>query len=360
MHLPLTIPAFIRRNVTLRVPVDFPTPQEALDSLRGTTCMGVAIVIAAGTYDQHLVIRDISVLGDPSADPGDVAYDAARFGLTLRMDGYADRAAPTVTVRGITSQVENVAVCGIRANLNGITNALAWGFGAINKGRLFCYDCVADNIGNVTTPSGSSGFGFLAQNNGMLRAYRGVARNCTHGFLSTKNSLLFAPGAVTENNKSWQFYTQESSVLLVTNSNGRGPYGYGASLSSALYLDGSTFVATLAGGSYGVLCSLGSRAFCSNCNFSVGYIGVYCDHGSYVVANNTRCTGVTFGFYATIMGSIHCNAAVAQTTTVGYYAIQAGNIVATATAANNAGNTTNYSPATSGVFGNTNAQIIFS
>jgi hypothetical protein len=360
MHTALLVPSLIRRNINIRVPQDFATPQEALDSLRGTTCMGVAIIIAAGTYDQHLVIRDIALLGDPSADTGDVPYEAARFGLAIRMENYADRIAPAVTVRGITSQVGNVAVCGIRANMNGITNLLNWGFGAINRGRLFCYDCLADNVAGVTNPGGSFGFGFLAQNGGMLRSYRGIARNCTHGFGSLRGSLLLAPLAVAENNKSWQFYSGESSSLWVPNSSGRGPYGYYSIQNSALYADSSTFVGTLAGSSYCALATIGSRLSCSSCNFSVGFIGVYSDVGSVVVANNTRCTGLSYGFFSTTGGTIHCASAIAQNDTVGYYAATAGVIYAYTTSANNAGNTTNYSPATSGVFGNTNGQVMFS
>jgi hypothetical protein len=360
LPLPLTFPTPTKRGLNIKVPRDFATPQDALDFLRGSIVADVTVDIAAGTYEQSLIIRDIYALGNPPLDIGDVAYDASRHGLAIRMDGYTDRVAPAVTVQRITSQVRNVAVCGIRANLNGMATNLNWGFAASGGASLFAYDCLADNAGGVNL-SNNFGIGFGAYSGGFLRAYRATARNCQNGFQSLRNSRLFAPAAVAEFNKAYQYAANDLSLLLASNSQARGPSGYWSDLGSHLIADASTFTGTLPASSFGFYATNGSRLNCNNAVATGGFLGAYGYLGSYVVANGMRSTGNAYGFYAHSSGTVACTSAIVQNASaVGYFAANDGRIHAVSTVATNSGNATNYSPATSGTPGNSNAVIIYS
>lgn len=362
MHipLPLTFPTPVKRNLNIKVPRDFPTPQDALDFLRGSICSDVTVDITPGTYDQSLIIRDIYALGNPSLDIGDVAYDASRHGVAIRMDGYTDRAAPAVTVQRVTSQVRNVAICGIRANLNGMATNLNWGFAASGGASLFAYDCLADNVNGVNLAN-NFGIGFGAYSGGFLRAYRATARNCQHGFQSARNSRLFAPAAVSEFNKSYQYISNELSLLSAPNSQGRGPSGYWSDNGSHLVADASTFIGTVPASTFGFFSTNGARLSCNSAVVTGSFLAAYANSGGYVVANSMRSTGNAYGMYAYSSGVVVCTSAIVQNAnTVGYFAANDGRIHALSTVATNSGNATNYSPATSGTPANSNAVIIYS
>jgi hypothetical protein len=88
--------------------------------------------------------------------------------------------------------------------------------------------------------------------------------------------------------------------------------------------------------------------------------GFFTQNTSYLRASNSIAVNTTNGYTCQLFSNMYVDTATARQNTIGYYCASRGYLYAVSTNANNNGNGTNYNPAVSDVFGNSNGSITWS
>lgn len=347
-----------KKNKLVRVPEDFPTINAAIEEFRNYNCIGCGIDIAPGNYDEYLVLKDIFSSGSLNFNmlSSDVPGVIGTHGLELRARGYQDAAVPSVNIRGLISVIQDLGVYGLKSNLNGITPERGYGFAALAGANLFLYDCQVDNVNNNNL-NGNYGEGFSARFGGKLRARRAVARNCHYGFVALRSSFLQAPSSFADVNRAAQYFCSELAAMSVIASTARGTNGFHASFRSEIFANNAVQVGSNTGTGYH---SFDSLIHCQNASSDFNSMGYYALYQGMIFAIGATCKRAsTNGFLADAGGFIQAASGIAQNNAIAYQASNGSTLLAAGSNVNNVGNTVNYSPATSGAFGNNNAYVGF-
>jgi hypothetical protein len=362
--LSYAVPATLLRNAVLRVPEDFASIGAALAYLRGKVCLNTAIDIAPGTYNESLIISDISTGGSFNASVALAATTPTTgilgvHGLELRARNYTDgMTTPSVSIQGLVSFVRDVGVFGFRATLNTLPEHLLYGFAAMNGGVLSCYDCQA--IGTGYNINNNFGSGFASLSNGLLRAKKAIASNLQHGLIAQHDGLIHADGALAQDNRTYQIFAAQKSTISVNNLTASGVNGVYSAGNSNIWANNSVVTGTAMGTGIGFLATYGGYINSQSAQSSLFLQGFLTTHNGKIDALNAIASNCSQGIYSNSNGYVAANGSTTRNCTTGYFANMGAFLFAPNTLAKASGNGANYSPSTSGTPGNTNAVIHFS
>jgi hypothetical protein len=361
--LSYAVPATLLRGAVLRVPEDFASIGAAVSYLRGKTCLNTTIDVAPGNYNESLIISDISTGGAFNASVALAATTPTAgilgvHGLELRARNYTDgMTSPSVSIQGLVSFVRDVGVFGFRATLNTLPEHLLYGFAAMNGGVLSCYDCQAIGAGhNINNNFGS---GFAALSNGLLRAKKAIVSNLQFGLITQHSGIIHADGASAQDNRGYQVYAAQESIVSVNNLIANGINGIYSAGNSNVWATNSAITGTALGTGIGILATHGGYVNGQNAQVTLLNQGFHSTHNGKLDATNGIASNCTSGFFSNTGSYITAGNTTARNCTTGYFANLGSTLHAPNTLARASGNGTNYSPGTSGTPGNTNSFIFF-
>lgn len=342
---------------------DYTTIQGALDYFANKICVGCYINVDAGTYDEFLTLsvlsltnnyRGITIQGDSRVLAGAAWVDGAPI-LNGQTNGGTGACA-------LSNSGNNIVVAGATTNpdfgaggvMSGdkvmiFNNSWAW--------AEYTVSSVSANTITLTTAApavGSTGTSIiLLPNRRLIPSSGGTPMQ------------FFSSGSMIG------FYIKAYSTSYVCIS--------GSQLINILFSNTCLDNAFYALNTFG-----GTNVFTGGRPNSIirSTAGIVSRNGSFVRADRSVAVGCTVGFNASANSHLHADYAVAAkctqgisaisggnlraesasavACTTGYYAIRQSFIDALTTNANNSGNTTNYSPATSDTVGNVNSIITWS
>jgi hypothetical protein len=366
---------FVPSTVTVGATgADFTSIQAAWNYLKGRLISSlVTIDVAAGTYTENVALSDqpfaslVKIQGDTrtaagqhSTTTGSITKSGSDCTITLVNAPPSDFTSSDFVVIGGTTSAANVGRFPIVSidvpnkkvtytNASGVAEAVR-----VNTQVIFCPNRILDfsggNVGfDVSRGGGTTIVGFT--------------------LISTNSTLALgirANGATLGVNACCQFGLHDTAFATIrggvigTNANCSAVkclYGFSSSENGALVCDNTYAADNTAAGYYaargGFLRANGAVA--TNCN-----VGFSSQTAGDIFAAATASFNATNGFRAEDIASALVSGSTALNNGVGYYSTWQSLLVADSTSANNSGNTTNYSPATSGTEGNTSALIRWS
>jgi hypothetical protein len=355
--VPFELPATLTVGAT---GADFTTIQAAWDFLKGRLLTAtVTINVQAGTYNEALTLNNqpsssfVTIQGDTRTaagqhfpTTGSITKAGNNCTITLVSTPPSDFTSSDHVVVGGATTVANVGRFPI-VSINTVSKTVTY----VNAAGVA--EAVRVNTQVVFCPNRILDFTGLGAN--------GVLGLCPAVPTFSGFTLLSSSGAATA-------VTVVEGALLVTKclAFGLATYGFQARSAGRLRTDVNCtavkcergFIAT----QNGTLTADGTYA--SDCT-AVGYMGHL---GSFLIATNAVATQTVIGFLSQDASTLYAAPAVASHNTLtgflvadggtarnngtGYSANWNGLVSANSTSANNSGNTTNYSPATSGTPGN--------
>lgn len=355
-------------TVTVGSGKDYATIQGAIDSFSGAAIFGTNYIdVDAGTYDEAVDFSSLllaggatlTLRGDARVLAGLSYVDGSRANLLGLANGGSgtcaiSNAGAVVTVTGSTTNPD--------------FDADGWGSGDTvliynNAGAIAEYtiDSVLNNAITLTVAAPAIGNDATAI---ALLPDRRIAR-------STAGPCVYAPyirGIGVDG-----FY-----LLTSTGTSCHGVYSIRGSAvdveNCVAYAEDVGFYAEFA---YSAILSSGGAVSAWGCTqgffandtgqvrvlytVAVGCVtGFWCQTLSFLQAYAAIAVNATSGFYCQLMGFMYAEQATARQDTTGYHGLSRGYIYATSTNAQNNGNGTNYNPAVSDVFGNSNGSITWS
>lgn len=348
---------------------DFTSIQAAWNYLKGRVLnSAVTIDVAAGTYNEAVVLRDqpygalISIRGDARtaagqhfATTGSITKAGSNCTITLVNTPPSDFTNADHIVIGGTASGANVGrfpIVSINTGAKTVTyqNAAGVAEAVLTHTRLvFCPNRIINFTGNtVGVDSGRggatsmSGFTMLSSAASGAFAVRataggslGLQRMVAYGILDT--GFYAANGG--------QLGTDANSAAVACRR------GFEAAANGLVFANG-TYSANHADASY--LASIGGFLSAPNAIATKGQYGFLAQLGATMSANGAACSQFgACGFKAEYTARIHAEFASATFCVNGYVAEYVGCILALSTSANNASNGTNYVPATTGTLGTT-------
>ncbi len=355
---------------------DFNSIQAAWDWLKGRELSAlVTINVAAGTYTEAVVLGDqpyaslVTIQGDTRtaagshvATSGSITKSGNNCTITLVSAPPSDFTSADFVVIGGAASAANVGrfpIVSIDVVNKTVTYTNAAGVAEavrVHTQVVFCPNRVIDFTGlgsigvSVGRGGGASVVGFTVLS---------TSASTSHGFLVSDATLaVYACCAFGLHDFG---FTPIQNGTLKTDGNCTAvkcATGFSASEDGTLICDGTY----------------------TSDNTTAGYRNLF---AGFIRANNAIATNSVIGFWAQLGGMVESSPAAASYNTdsgfksqdgstlyaagstarnnaVGYFATWQSLLAADSTNANNSGNTTNYSPATSGTEGNTSALIRWS
>jgi hypothetical protein len=367
---------FVPSTVTVGATgADFTTIQAAWNYLKGRSLSSlVTISVAAGTYTEALVLQDqpfasfVKIQGDTrtaaglhAPTTGSITKSGNNCTITLVSAPPSDFTSSDFVVIGGTASAANVGrfpIVSIDVGNKTVTYTNASGVAEavrVNTQVIFCPNRIIDfSSGNVGLDAfrggGTSVAGFTLLSTSATVAIGIRVQGVT---LTLAGCCIFGlhDGA----------YNAIRSGVLVTDANCSAVkclFGFQASDNGTVICD-STYVAEITVAAY--YSNRGSFLRTNNGIATNSNTGFY----SQTAANLQALPGVasfnvTNGFRAEDGATLLVISSTARNNGIGYFSTWQSLLVADTTNANNSGNTTNYSPATSGTEGNTSALIRWS
>jgi len=350
--------ANIPTTMTVGAGKDFATIQAAWNWLKGKVLTSaVTIVVDAGIYTESVMLSGqpyadlITIQGDIRTASGQhfatsgniVSAGGNNYSVTLVGALPADyTVADYIEIGGCTTVANNgrFSFVSIVGQVLTYTNAAGVAEAVLSDTRvIFCPNRIIDSsttgllygvnsrCGNSPTVIGftllsttASASAIVAEYNGQINCNRIAAFNLNY----------------------YGFYIKDSGGSIITDAN-----------CTAISCNRGFIL-----GGVGSLYCVGTYA--ANCT-KMSSSGFWTGHDGYILADSSKSTYITNnGYYAENKGTIHCNAATAQNCNIGYLADWNSYLYALNTNANNSGNVTNYTPATSGTEGATDGIIQWS
>lgn len=366
---------FVKSTITVAAAgADFTTIQAAWNYLKGRSLSSlVTISVASGTYNENVVLRDqpfaslIKLQGDTrtaaglhAPTTGSITKSGSDCTITLVNAPPSDFTSSDFVVIGGTTSAANVGrfpIVSINVGAKTVTYTNASGVAEavrVNTQVVFCPDRIIQPTTGVgvdaSREGGTSlaGFTFLCSSATFAIGIR--VQGCTlsaggccvfgmhdSAFAAIRGGVLGTDGNCSAVKSFVGFLAGENAATIVDNT----------------YAADNTFAGYQCTGSAHLRATNGLAT-----NSSIGFFAQ--SGGNMQVLPGTASFNATTGFRADDSAHILANSSTARNNATGYFASWQSLIVADTTNANNSGNTTNYSPATSGTEGNNSGLIRWS